>query len=315
MTTSIKRLANIDIIKFLSIIIMVIDHMILVLVNEQLNIPQSLFFAYVPLCQMGFLFSSGYLMALSFNKEKFNKYIFRIALFVLLFLLMTFLTNEKIFTAGSILLNFAISIAISLFFLYRNKLKDLIVFTALLFGLDIIWQILMYFDISTLNNIMSNYPYPINSFSLYFFVGIILFSYRDKVGVFFKTKFAKWITVILLAIYSYIFYIGIYVNDYSYYLHLPVLLLSSMFIGLYYFYLWENTKLPKVIHLVIIKIADALLYIYVIHYIILFRWLINYNLNWWQLSIIIILIIVFSVSLQNFVNYVRKTLFKSSLKI
>jgi len=310
-----KRLVNIDIIKFLSIIVMVIDHMILVLAKGQLNIPQSLFFAYVPLCQMGFLFSSGYLMALSFNKKKFNKYVFRIALFVLLFLLMTFLTNEKIISAGSILLNFAVSIAISLFFLYRNKLKDLIVFTALLFGLDIIWQILMYYDISALNNIMSNYPYPINSFSLYFFVGIILFYYKDKVGVFFKTKLAKWASITLLVLYSYIFYIGIYVNDYSYYQHLPVLLLASMFIGLYFFYHWENTKLPQAIHLVIINIADALLYIYVIHYIILFRWLTNYNLNWWQLSIIIIFIIVFSIGLQNFVNYIRKALFKSSVKI
>ena len=68
-----NRLANIDIIKFIAIIVMVIDHMILISMGDSINMAQALFFTYVPLCQMGFLFASGYLMAFSFKKAKFNK--------------------------------------------------------------------------------------------------------------------------------------------------------------------------------------------------------------------------------------------------
>ncbi|MBL7022115.1 hypothetical protein ISR92_02250 [Patescibacteria group bacterium] len=300
-----NRLVNIDIIKFLSIIIMVTDHMILVLMDVQLNALQTLFFSFVPLCQMGFLMSSGYLMAYSFNKEKFNKYIFRIALFVILFVLMTILSNEQIIASGSILLNFALSTAISLFFLYRNKIRDLISFMAILFGLNIVFQILTANGIRVLNDVMANYPYPVNSYSLYFFLGIILFFYRDKIKHIFTNSLAKWLVIILLILYPFIFAYGIFVNDYSYYQHLPILLLASGFIGIYFFYTWEKIKLPKIIHQGIIKIADALLYIYVIHYIILFGYLKGMNLNWWQLSIAVIIIILLSIGIRQFVSYLR----------
>ncbi len=300
-----NRLVNIDIIKFLSIIVMVIDHMILVLMDVQLNIAQVLFFSYVPLCQMGFLMSSGYLMAYSFNKDKFNKYIFRIALFVILFVLMTFLSGEQIIASGSILLNFALSTAISLFFLYRNKIKDLISFMVILFGLNIIFQILTSNGIRVLNDVMANYPYPVNSYSLYFFLGVILFFYKDKIRYIFQDSLAKWLVALLLIFYSVIFGYGIYVNDYSFYQHLPILLFASSFIGLYFFYAWENIKLPSILHKVIIKIADALLYIYVIHYIVLFGYLKGLNLNWWQLSIAVIVIILFSIGIKQFVVYLR----------
>jgi len=306
----INRLSNIDIIKFLSIIIMVIDHMILISIDQTANLAQTLFFTFVPLCQMGFLFASGYLMAYSFNKEKFNKYIFRIALFVILFILMTVLSGEKFIASGSILLNFAISIAISLFFLYRDKVKDLINFTALLFGLNILFQIFTMNGITALNDVIANYPYPVNSFSLYFFLGVILYSYKNIARVWFKGIIPTIVTIILLFGYPFIYAYGIYINKYSFYQHLPILIIASAFIGIYFFYKWENIKIPDIIHKPIIKIADALLYIYVIHYIALFGFIKDYNLSWWQLSIVVILIIILSILLKRVVVYTKRAAFK-----
>ncbi|MFW0862102.1 MAG: acyltransferase family protein [Candidatus Komeilibacteria bacterium] len=306
----IQRLTNIDIIKFLSIIIMVIDHMILTSIDQTANVAQVVFFTFVPLCQMGFLFSSGYLMAYSFNKQKFNKYIYRIALFVILFILMTVLSGEKFIASGSILLNFAISIAISLFFLYRDKVKDLFNFVIILFGLNILFQLFTMNGITVLNDIMANYPYPVNSFSLYFFMGVILFSYKNEVRTWFKGVLPTLITTILLIGYPFIYAYGIYINKYSFYQHLPLLILASAFIGLYFFYKWENVKIPNIIHKPIIKIADALLYIYVIHYIALFGFIKDYNLPWWLLIITVILIIILSIYLKKVVYYIKKLYLK-----
>jgi hypothetical protein len=309
------RLVNIDIIKFLSIIIMVINHMILILVDGSLNISQIIFFAYVPLCQMGFLFSSGYLMALSFDKKKFNKYIYRIALFVILFALMTWLAKEELISSGSILLNFALSTALGLFFLYRQKINELITFTVFLFGLDIVLQIFTINKITILDDMLANYSYPVNSFSLYFFLGILLFFYKDKFARWFNNKLAWLVTIVLLSVYSLLFFYGIHVNIYNYYQHLPILILASAHIGLYGFFAWENIRLPKFIHLPIIKIADALLYIYVIHYIVFFGLLRETGLTWWQLTIVLFIVILFSIGLQRTVRYSFRALFKSSAKI
>jgi len=68
------RLINIDLIKAISITMMVVDHILLTVLDSQTHIWQVAFLTYVPLCQMGFLFSSGYLMAYGFRKEKYRKY-------------------------------------------------------------------------------------------------------------------------------------------------------------------------------------------------------------------------------------------------
>lgn len=301
-----ERLTNIDIIKFLSIIIMVIDHMVLVSIKDTVTAGQMIFFSYIPLVQMGFLFSSGYLMAYGFNKEKLNKYLFRVVIFFVLFALMAWMTYDTLLSSASILLNFGFSTLLGLIFLYNKKIKELIFFIIVLFGLDIVFQILVANGITVLDNMLANYSYPINSFSLYFLFGIVLYHYQDEIGQWFKANWLKWLTIVLLLLYPLIFFTNIHVNIYNLYQHLPLLIVVTMFIGLFFFYAWQKVKLPKTVNSVVIEVSNALLYIYVIHYIVFFRWLDGLGLSWWWLTIILLVIIYLSILIRRVVVYLTK---------
>jgi len=299
------RLTNIDLIKFISIIIMVIDHIILISMKDSLSAGQIFFFTYVPLCQMGFLLSSGYLLAYKFDRKKIFKYLGRVAMFIIVFVAMTWLSKEELLSSGSILINFALSTLLGLFFLYRRRIKALLVFMGALFGLDIILQILLANNINVLNTWLADYPYPVNSYSLYFLLGIILFVYQDRLKILFQKKFMPWLVGLILVFYSSIFFSNIHINIHGSYQHLPWLLLTTAIVGIFFFFAWERIKLPRGLDWVVKKTAEALLYIYVLHYIVLFGWLADKDLSYFVLSLVVLLIAIVAIGLKFITKQIR----------
>lgn len=293
-----SRLTSIDIIKALSIIIMVVDHIVLAVLDTQPSILQILFITYIPLCQMGFLFSSGYLMAYGFKKEKYKKYLIRVIQFSILFFLMTWLTGEGAFDSGVILMNFAISTLIGLIFLYYKNIKWLVVFTFVLFCLTLLLQILNINGIYALDNVLANYGYPINSYSIYFMVGIILFYYQKQIAELFKSRIFTILIPLLLIFYPIIFIMSIKINIYNSYQHLVALIIANTIIGFYLFFRWAKIKLPPLLQQFIVRVANALLYIYVIHYVIVFGLIKGLGMSWWWVSLIVAIIVYLSVLLK-----------------
>ncbi|MCR4279967.1 MAG: hypothetical protein NUV82_00905 [Candidatus Komeilibacteria bacterium] len=306
--TSRSRLVNIDIIKFVAIILMVIDHWVIVMADSELSIGKFVFFSFIPLVQMGFLFSSGYLMGYSYKDEKKNKYIGRGILFLLLFLIMTWSAGETIAGSLSILLNFSLSTLIAVIFLSRRDYKGLAILTAVLFVATMLMQFFNYFGSTALDGILANYSYPVNSFSIYFFLGILLYRYQKNLQLWFSETSAHFVIAFLLIFYPLIFSIGIKINIHNSYLHLPLLIVSSAIIGFYFFYKLADVKMWPPLYYVALKLAQALLYIYVIHYIVLFGIIEKLDMAWWEVGVTLIVTIIFSIKLQELVkNFFRKS--------
>jgi len=211
---------------------------------------------------------------------------------------MTWLAREGIFDSGVILMNFAISTLLGLIFLYYKKIKWLIVFTIFLFSLTLLLQILNFNGIYILDNVLANYGFTINSYSIYFLIGIILFYYQDKMKDFFWSGKATLLTTLILFFYPVLFIFSIKINIYHSYSHLVLLITTTAFVGLYYFYRWAEIKMPPLWQRLISRVANALLYIYVIHYVVLFGLVKGLHLPWWWVSLLVVVIVYLAVLLK-----------------
>jgi peptidoglycan/LPS O-acetylase OafA/YrhL len=199
------------------------------------------------------------------------------------------------------------------FSLIGGNPKALVILWAFCWGLVILLQVAGP-QVSFLNAWLANYPYPVNSFSLYFFLGMILFFYQDQLRNIFQKKFMPWLIAGLLLFYSPIFLKNFYVNAYNSYQHLPWLLLTTSLIGVFFFFTWEKIKLPVVLDWPIKKTASALLYIYVLHYIIFFGYLADKNWSYAKLSLAILVIIIVAIVLKSLVDKCRQRLFRATIK-
>lgn len=297
-----QRLINIDIIKFASIIIMLICHLVFIKKLSDNNLFGFWIYSYGAITQAGFLFSSGYLLGHYFNPDKLKKYLFRIAYFIAIYIIVNLITGEKFVSSNLILLNFAFSTTISLIFLYSKKIKPLIIFSIILFGLTWIMQLSNLLGINFFDKFLADYSYPVNSFSIYFFLGIITNYYQDALKEIFTKTAAKYLSIFLLLSYVVIFIFGIKINIYSHYLHLPLLIIVNFIILLWAFYYFTEIKLSKIFKNIIFYISDAILYIYVLHYLLFFGVFANTDLGWWQLIFWLISVILLSIEIKFLIN-------------
>ncbi|MFW0837536.1 MAG: acyltransferase family protein [Candidatus Komeilibacteria bacterium] len=283
-----NRLWNIDLLKFIAIIMMVIDHIMISTVGQLSNPWQLLYFSFVPLCQMAFLLSSGYLLARLWQPGRWRWYAWRAAELALLFIGMSWAVGESLLGSQSILMSFALSIVIVMPFLQWHKIPWLWWVIALFIGLDILmWQ---QGGHGWGQAWLSDYSYPVNSYGLYFILGALLAHYQDRWRAWWHKKSVGLLALALLCFYPLFFFSGIIINKYNLYWHLPWLVAVSTYLGWYAIYHWPTTT-PRGWGW-ISRVADALLWIYVVHYIVLFGWATKHDWQWWQASLAVLFIII-----------------------
>jgi len=261
---------------------------------------------YGALSQAGFLFASGYLMAYYFDPKKINKYLIRIVYFTAIYIIVNLITSENLISSNFILLNFAISTAISLIFLYFKRFDLLSLLALTLLGLTGLMQILNNYGINSLDKFLADYSYPVNSLSPYFFLGVILTRHQKELKSLFITNFPKYLVEGLFLGYIIIFSFGIKINIYGNYLHLPLMIAANAIILLWAFYNFENISLKPKFKKIIFYTSESLLYIYALHYLLFFGILKDYSAAWWEFLLWLVPIIPLAIGLKLLINKLRK---------
>ncbi|PIZ98455.1 MAG: hypothetical protein COX77_04480 [Candidatus Komeilibacteria bacterium CG_4_10_14_0_2_um_filter_37_10] len=272
-----ERIIAADIFKAGAIILMVLDHLVLITFQSN-SIWLAIFFAYIPFVQFAFLFISGYLLAYNFKFQQPVKYIKRVLLLIVLFIITTYASNETLSSSGVILLAFAIMTAISWIFLEKKWQLGAIILCLLLFFSNFLLQWPFFAQQKIITDWLLNYSYPINSFGVYFLLGIIYYWYQASWSHYSNIFIIKVFTWFILLFYPVIFYQGIAINQYDKYLHLPLLIIATAIAGLYLFRLAGQIQLNDWWQSLLARISQVMLALYVGHYIFIFGLLPKLNL-------------------------------------
>lgn len=289
-----ERIAGIDIFKAGAIILMVLDHLVLISFTNS-NIALAIFYAYIPFVQFAFLFISGYLLAYNFQAGNAQKYWKRVIVLLVLFLLTTWVSGETLRGSGVILLAFAVMTAISWILLENNWRRLTTVLGLVFFFSNFLLQIPYFANLQIITTLLADYSYPINSFGVYFLLGLLYFWYRDDWQKYLSSFAHKILSWFILILYPLFFYSGIMINQYHKYLHLPLLIVATTLAGLYIFQLAERIKLVAQGQQILARISSVMLPLYVGHYIFIFGFLDKLKLpvilNWFLTFAFIIFIV------------------------